>query len=260
MEDIITNQEDAQIADSSTAQEQTNNINPSAETVETKPVEDKQIPFHEHPRFRELIEDRNKAKAEREAYNRQISELQKKLDSFEKSQASRTTQEDKLMQELSQANPEFAKRFSELEGLKSVSQELQEFKAWKAEVTRREAEKSLNDSVSRLHESYKVPKEMQEFFDSRIRMEIFSNPSLTLNDIPGLYKNIHEGFSKYSSAKEREILASYSKAKVQDASKPVNTPKTAPVKTQVKANLSKAELRAQMIKDIMSSGSAGSEI
>ncbi|MDE2105718.1 MAG: hypothetical protein KGL39_51315 [Patescibacteria group bacterium] len=182
------------------------------------------VPFHEHPRFKELVEQKNQFASQFKDSQKVINQLYQKLQSLEQSSQAQRAQEDALHARLKGIDPEFGERFSKLDG---SLKELEQLKAWKQEMEMNQVRQQGVQMVNDLHTQNKVSKEMQDIYNSQIETMVRGNPNLGLRDLPEVYKDVHERMSKVLDSIKRTERESYVQGKKQDASTPAS-PKQPP--------------------------------
>jgi len=231
------------------------------------PAQEKQAPFHEHPRFRELVEQKNLAMREAQETRRALEQMQKQFEKrfAEVQKQSQPVKEDPMVSRLKSIDPEFGAWAEEMSRLKNQSEEMRQ--QILQEVTQqqlvREARQAAITSLNNLHEEYKVPKEWRNVYNDRIEaIAIREGEKLTPADLPNVYKRVHDELVAAREQDKRAHLASYASAKAQDAAKPGAQPKGKPVAVGKKADYSKdpAEARAQLVKSILNSSRAEKDI
>lgn len=225
----------------------------NAEASQQQPKEDN-VPFHEHPRFKELIEQKNAA-------SKQAQALQARLEALEKTSKTPQAQakEDALLARLKQIDPEFGGRFEKID--QSLSR-IEKFEQW---MQQQEQEKSRTQAVSTLeslHTQYKVSSEMKDVYQAMIQQAAAADPSLDVKDLPDLYKNIHERMSKYMDTMKRSDRESYVSDKRKDASAPTSQPRGKPATNAVKkaAPQSQDEDRASTVDEVLKLVREGKDI
>lgn len=219
------------------------------QTESNKPEEKQEssLPFHEHPRFKELISEKNEYREQSKAFERQLSELSKKLENFQ--QTSTPKQEDALMARLKGIDPEFAARFEELDNLKSIRSEIEQFKQWQQESAVEKTRMEIASTKDKFYTENKVPAERRDLYESQVLMLAQSNPNLGIKDLPKLMKDVHDKMSKLFGSMERDVTQKYVQTKKADASKPSTQPKGQASKPKAESNPQAS--REKMIADIM---------
>lgn len=242
---------DANIETSSESQESTASLESASESpsessskIESKP----ETPFHEHPRFKELINEKNQFASRYEEMSKQVKEMQARMEEFAKPKPVET--KNQLIERLKGIDPEFGTWAEQQEATRA---QLQEFAQWKAQLEVEKGQAQVRESVTRLHSEHKVSPELQGIYESQIKAIAQSNPSLGLKDLPALYKQVHDQFSKIFEARERSKLASYAQGKKQDAAVPPAQKGQAPKPSAPKTSYPKdrEEAKSVMVKQIM---------
>lgn len=203
-------------------------------------------PFHEHPRFKELIEEKN-------SYKEQLSRMQEQIERLSQAQSqpkSQDAQKDALLERLKGIDPEFG---SLIETFKKNAEKLEQLEQWKQQSETQTLQQQAVSTVTRLHEENKVPAEIRSFYDAMIRQEAASNPKLGLKDLPQVYKTVHERFTKYLDSTKRAERASYVQEKGADSKAPVSQPKGKTVTPQVRKQFSKdsGEERQETVSEVL---------
>lgn len=263
------NQEIDVAADSSSEQSEQNNnqasessSNDSREAAPA-PKADPQVPFHEHPRFKELIEEKNTFKSRLEenerTHKQQYADMQAKLEAFQK--ASTPKQEDALMARLKGIDPEFADRFGKLGDIETLKQELQQVQSWKQEMAQERVRHEAVSARDKFYADNKVPADKQGIYNALLSHASNSNPNLGLKDLPKMLKDVHDQISKVFTSAQRDATKQLVEGKKADGSKPTSQPKGQPVKPG-KPEFSKnpGEAKAQLIKDILAETRANKDI
>lgn len=252
MEEIEQSNSDAQTEVSSEPQNQAVESSQAAPQEQQDTKTQDNTPFHEHPRFKELIEEKN-------AYRKEIDDLKRQMQQFsQKSASTQQEEKDALIERLKSIDPEFGERFAQLNG---ASRELQELKAWKQSMEAQSVRDRAIASINSMHTEHKVPQELQSLYQDAIEAEARRNPQMGLQDLPKVYKSIHERFSKYLDTVKRSDRESYVKDKAQDAKAPTpqSKGKTVPSTTR-KAPLGEAEERKDTVDEVLKLMRAGRDI
>lgn len=221
--ELELNQSDAQTEVSSEPQSES-----SSQSAEQKPADtnnqDSTTPFHEHPRFKELVEQKNSALAAQKQYEQRIAQMETQLKSFSDGQLSKK-QEDALISRLKGIDPEFGERIekfnSALPSIEALQNKIQA-------MEKQQFQEKAVSQVTSLHNEYKVSKEMQEFYNAQLILAEQNGKIKGLDDIASNYKQIHETFSKLLDSVKRTERESYAKAKKEDVKAPTSQPKGKP--------------------------------
>lgn len=237
---------------SSEAEQQPADSSPSEEASgQAAPQQAKEdnVPFHQHPRFQELIAERRAIKEQNETFQRELQELRQQMKQSQPQQQSK----DELMERLKGIDPVFAERFGKLSELDAVKQELAEMKAWRDQTSAQTVQQTVQSSKEKFYSDHKVPAEHREFYEAQVLLEAQKNPQLRASDLPQVLKGVHERVSKLLTSTQREATKQLVENKQAAAAKPATQPKGVPAKAASgdKGPKNKAELRAEMAKDIL---------
>lgn len=191
------------------------------------------VPFHEHPRFKELIENRSQLqstveelKAEKERFEQEFLSMREQLEQFQKLQAG-PSKEEQFVSKLQKIDPELAAFVQQsLQSQQKLGQVEQMLQQRVQEERMRQAEsirETANKQIETLHQENKVPKELQSFYRSEIQRLAQENPGLSLNELPNLYRQVHENMNKFLDSYRREERQKYVADKSKDARIPAAT-------------------------------------
>jgi hypothetical protein len=205
----------------------------AAAPKETKPesTNEDNTPFHKHPRW---IERDQELKAEREA-RRQLEQRYQDMERRiqEVSQPKGPDKRSAMLERLKGIDPEFAEFVSGL----APQKELEDLRQWKQQYDAQQARQQVNTTIASLHSQNKVSEDLQPRYQLALEAKIRANPNARLEDLPSLYKEVHEDYSKWIDSIKRAERAAYTEAKKADAKIPASTSKG----TQVSQNKPKSE-------------------
>lgn len=181
-----------------------------------------EAPFHEHPRWKEVMAERNaereasaQLKAELAEMRRQIQESQKPKDSRPDFQELRT----KMSKRFEGIDPETQAYFSSLEEQAlSAKEELRQFRE----------EQFVNRAVSRFDELNKtnaVPTELVGVYKAQLDLAYREGKIRNMEDLEKIYRTIHEPISKLLSDREKASIEKYTTEKKKTATQPATQPK-----------------------------------
>lgn len=245
-------------------QQQSNEAQEGQEAVNQEaapPQEEKrELPFHEHPRFKELIEQKNQFKQQVDQYTRQMADMERRFAELQKQNTPKP--QDALMERLKGIDPEFADRFGKLNKVDEVEKQLQEFNEWRQEQAQERVRMEARSSIEKLFSENNVPKEMREIYEDRITAAANRDPNLGVGDLPRVFKSIHDQMSSLLDRTKRETTKSYVTDKSATAQKPSSQPKGKAPAVGKKAEFSKdpAQARAEMVKQILAQSKAEKDI
>lgn len=210
-EEVSSEQTDSSpaIEESVSQTEPTNEaVTQDAQTVEQ---EEKPAPFHEHPRFKELIDQNRGFKEQSEKYQQEMSRLQQELQSI-KQQVTPKKEEpvDPFIRDLEKVNPEYAKSYRQLAEQAKVAQQIQQqFQQYQQQQF---AEKAVNH-FDNLLSTNKIESADQDLYRAAIKAEIYEREAkgerLGINNLDSIFKSFHNKYSKYLEDRDRKITARY---------------------------------------------------
>lgn len=170
-------------------------------------------PFHEHPRFKELIEEKNSLKSGLEESQRIIAELQRQMSQPASPKAPSKDPYESLLDRLKGIDPEFANLQAEsVQALKMLPQLQQALQ----EIQLRDLQTQAVSKINSLYEQHKVPQELRSFYQDRIERMAYLNPQFSIKDLDNLFKEAHEHVSKTFEVFKRKERESYVQTKKQD--------------------------------------------
>lgn len=215
---------------------------------EAAPKVEKEVPFHEHPRWKEIMEERNAERQARASLEQQIAAMQKQL---QESLKPKTQAQDPMYERLRGIDPEFADYLKDVREQASLAKQLQD------ELSNLKQEQFTSAAMNKFNELNKansVSPELAELYFSKLDLGVRTGEIRDLASLEKTYNALHANTKKFLEAQERSVIEKYTASKKTDASKPTGTAKANTPKAQSKVDLSKdpAEARAQLIKRIAS--------
>ena len=231
---------------------------PEPQTQEAAPQQ-KEVPFHEHPRWKEVMEERNAERQARTQLERQLADMQRQ---FQESQKPKSTQPDfkevssKMQERLKGIDPEFQGYMSVLE---------QQALSAKEELAAFREEQFVNRAVSKFDELTKkdgVPSEVAGLYRAQLDQAYREGKIRSLEDLEKAYQSIHEPFNKMLEAREKQALAKYTTEKKAAAAKPAAQPKgratsTGTPKTPTNPNDRRSSIIAETLAHLRASKDLG---
>lgn len=245
----IENEQELEIGNESDASEQVSSepaddtSSPEGESKQAAPEQQtpKEPPFHEHPRFKEIIEQRNQASKLTQELQAKITKLEQQMQS-----ASKPAVKDEFVEELAKLNPAWAKRLQDMDVSNQRTLQLeQELQSFRQEQTRQQAVGEVN----RLHEENKVSPELRELYNNQLDAMARAGLLRTVEDVSTQYKKLHADYTKMLDSVKKSERESYVTSKKGDSKIPASSPKTSstgPAKQKVSYSKDPEEARAQM--------------
>lgn len=198
----------------------------AAKAAAAKTTEDN-VPFHEHPRFKELVEQKNQAQAQQKSLEEKYAAMEARIQrQMLESQPKAKTEEDALIAKLKGIDPEFAAR------IEQHSKSLQEVEMLKQRLQQFESNQIRTQAVSQvntLHDTNKVSPEMRTFINSQLDLMAMQGQIKDLSELPKAYNQVYTQYKTFVDNIERTTRESYVKAKKADTSTPTSQPKGKPV-------------------------------
>jgi hypothetical protein len=233
----------------------------SAKAAAPKPQDE--TPFHEHPRFKELVEQKNAAIQSTRALELKLAQLEGRLQSQPTSQAQ--AEKDELIEDLKKIDPRLAAR---LEAFGSSSKTIEQLQKKLDELengTKQREEQTLaQNAISRvntLHETNKVAPAIRAAIDAQLNSMYYQGKLDIRNQqaIEKAYNDAMEPFKAYAEELKREATKGYVQAKKADASIPSSQPKGTPAKAKAapaQQFKSKEEMKQAMVKEFVAKQAA----
>lgn len=232
----------------------------AAEATNKQPSqEESNVPFHEHPRFKELVDQKNQFSTKASELERQVQEMQARLQSFSTNKTDAQKKEDALLSRLKSIDPEFGERFAEVDGLRD---QIKQFKEWQQNFEREKVRTEAFNTLNQLHEQNKVAPEWRDIYNSQIELAAMRNPNIGLKDLPQLYKSVHDAVNKNIESLKRQTTASYVDAKKADTKAPTAAPKGKAVSPVKSGEYSKdpGKARQEMVSKILKEARASKDV
>lgn len=240
MEDIETELEDTQSDESGASSEPSSegsgeaDAKPSAQETKPEPTVDWEQAFN-HPRFKELVDQKNQALEQQRASEQKYYQLEARLNALNQPQTQ--AQKDDLIEDLRKVDPRLADRLEKATGYESQIKDLvKRLEGFEKKDSERATQQTIQNAVSRInqmHETNKVSQEMKQFINDRLDLG-YMQGKLTPQNLDKVYKETYDQFKKYEDAIKRAERESYVKAKKEDANVPASQPKGTPAKSASK--------------------------
>lgn len=217
-EDQSVETSDTPVTEESAPQAESSGAETQESAPETKP-EEKLTPFHEHPRFKEIIEQNRGYKTQLEEYQGAVSRLQKEMESLRTQLTPKQDPpKDPFIQDLEKVNPAYAKSLQSMyEQAAKASQIEARLQAYEQQQF---AEKAYN-KFDQLLASNKVTDAIdKEIYQSAVEAEVYrreaTGKKLNLNDLEAIFNTFHTKYSKAREEANRKLTASYVQEKAKD--------------------------------------------
>lgn len=216
----------------------------STEAVQQEAAPAKQeenVPFHEHPRFKEIIEERRQYKEELAQARGYMEALQKQMEGLKQPQTAKQPEGPKykqLIDELQTYNPGFAKSYEEiltkLEKAEQQAEQATQLQTRLDNYERQDFQDKANSRLKSLLETNKIVGKTGEKYQREIyalaSQEESQGKKLSIQDVERLFTMVHTDHSAYVEELKRDTLKGYVKEKAKDAA-PATTTGGAPATT-----------------------------
>lgn len=213
----------------------------------------KEAPFHEHPRFKELIEQNRGYKDQLEQMQRSFQTQMQQLQQQYKQTSPNPQQsfKDEYVNYLKNADPKFAEYQAQLldkiEGTSKLEHEIAELKQYQQSYQQQQAISQFD----KLCTDNKVSETDKEFYRQAIANAANARGA-KISELPALFKEAHDTLGKYFAEKEKAITAKYVTQKTGDKKPTTQTGGTAVAAN--KSIASKDDVKAAFAKAIKEGG------
>lgn len=181
-------------------------------------------PFHEHPRFKELVEQKNSAQSQYKALEERYAKMEEQLKALSQPKETRN-EKDELIEDLRKIDPRLATRLEQfsksLPMVENLQQQLQQYQT-------QQVQQQAVQTVNSLHEANKVSPELKTFINNELDRMYMAGQLKDLSSIQSAYKSVHDTYSKFVDSIKRSERESYVTAKKVDAKVPTSQPKGKP--------------------------------
>lgn len=226
---------------------------PAVETQDAGGTQDasttkQDVPFHEHPRFKELIEQKNQSTQRAEKLEKSYQQLQSQIAQLEKQykqpQAPKPSY-DPLFKQIEEANPEFAGFSKELYQKVQAVESLQERIAQQEQFIQNYQQQQAISQFDKMCDESKVPARFKEFYKEAVANAANASGA-PLSALPEIFKSVHDRFSKSIDEYSREITQNYVTQKTQDKKPATQTGGRPAAPKATQATTSKDDVKKQL--------------
>lgn len=219
-----------------------------------QPPKPEELPFHEHPRFKELISEKNQ-------YKNEIQALAKRLQDMESRAPKAEPAKDELMERLKGIDPAFAERFGKLNEVDQLKQELNEFRQWREQSAAQQTQQVIQSTKDKFFTENSIPEDRRDLYDALVTRAAQADPSIQVSDLPKVLKQVHDSLGKMFQTVERNTAKNFVDTKKADATKPAPLKRGAPAQSlKQEANLSRNELREAIKAEALAEARANKNI
>lgn len=242
----------------------------SGATTQVAASEQKQdtTPFHEHPRFKELVEQKNESLRRYQDMESRYKALEGQLNSFRDSQPKPPSETDALLQDLKKVDPRLAnvieQQLKAAETAKSVHERLEKFEQSSKEQALQQTVANAVGKINSLHEVNKMSDFGKQFINNQLDLA-YRSGQLNAGDLKAVesaYGEASKVIKAYEDSLKRDVTKSYVQDKTKDASVPTSVPKGTQAKPAAKGIptfKSKDDLKAAVIQSYLKESAASKE-
>lgn len=218
---------------------------PLEQEAQTAPKEE-QTPFHLHPRWKEMVEQKNEALGYAQNLAQKYKELEQRLNKMSEPQI-----KDEVYEQIKAADPRVADYLKET---RDKALKVDELMAQLQESREEQFRSQAVSNINSLHSENKVAQELQPLYNRLLDNAYRSGEIKSEADVKQAYKSIHEMFSKTMESVKRAEREAYVKTKQSDAKAPSAMPPGKAVSHAKPPEFSKdpAQAKAQLIQRVLS--------
>lgn len=222
----------------------------------------------EHPRFKELVDQKNEALKRYQEMESQNKAFKEELQSFKASQPKAPTETDALLKDLEKVDPRLANvirgQLEAAETAKAVKAQLDQFQRQSRESALQQTIGTAVSKINSLHEINKVSGFGQKAINNALDLA-YRGGTLNASDlkaVEGAYSEALKEYKTFEDSFKRDVTKGYVQDKTKDAKVPTSLPKGAQAKSPAKpmpSFKSKEELRQAVVRESMKSLAAAKE-
>jgi len=214
----------------------------------------------EHPRFKELVEQKNRALESSRALELKLATLEGRLSQpqTEKQQAER----DELIEDLKKVDPRLADRLAAFTNssktIEQLQKKLEQFESSRKETAQQAVVKESVAKINSWHETNKVSPAIRNAVNAQLD-NLYMQGKLNPQNLEEAYKAAYEPYKAYAEEIKRETLKGYVPAKKADASAPTSQPRGTPAKgrpTEAPKFKNKEDMKAQIVEEFLAKRAA----
>jgi chromosome segregation ATPase len=243
MEDIETGIESTESgASEGSSTEASDSSSESGSTAHAAAPEQKQpeTPFHEHPRFKELVEQKNEALRRYQEMESRYKTIEQQVSSLKDSQPKAPSETDQLIADLKKVDPRLAnvieQQLKAAKTAESVQARLEQFEKQSQESARQNQLSTAVAKINSLHDSNKMSEFGKQFINNQLDLA-YRGGQLNAGDLKAVeaaYAEASKAIKSYEENLKRDLTKSYVESKAKDANVPASVPKGAPAKAAQK--------------------------
>ncbi len=224
------------------------------------PKQEETAPFHEHPRFKELVEQKNEAQRQYQAIQAQYKAMEQQINSLQQSQPKAPTETDQLLADLKKVDPRLAKviesQLKASETAQALQTRLDQFESSAKESAQQQTVTNAVSKINSLHETNKTSDFGKQFINNQLDLAYRAGKidASDLKAVEAAYQQAHSVIKTYEDTLKRTITESYVQSKKTDAGTPTSLPKGPQAKPAAKplnVPKDKESLKSAVVKSFM---------
>jgi len=222
----------------------------------------------EHPRFKDLVGQKNDALKQYQDMESRYKTLEQQLNSIKDAQPKAPTETDALLADLKKVDPRLAnvieQQLKSAKMAESVQARLEQFEKQSQESARQNTLNTAVGKINSLHETNKMSDFGKQFINSQLDIA-YRNGKLDASDLKAVesaYSECSKVIKTYEDSLKRDVTKSYVQDKAKDASVPASVPKgtqAKPAQKSLQVPKDKESLRAAVVKSFMKEQAASKE-
>lgn len=271
-EELMEDQEqpELELEEDSSPSENEQEVQPAEDEAPEQEASEPQVPFHEHPRFQEVIRQKNEANEQLRQLREQNEQMQRQFEQFQKQMAPEPV-EAKVLRRLEQVDPEFAQVFRAMkeraDATEALKQQIEELAGYRQQSEQQSQAQRIESTLNQLHSEHKVEQGWQPMYRARVealvRAEEAKGNRLSVSDLPRIYKAAHDEISKLTGNVAAKTRESYVQGKRADSKAP--PAKKGKPASNIKggiewSKLSEEDAKATAVQEILKQSRAESDV
>ena len=193
----------------------------------------------EHPRFKELVEQKNQALSGQQELQKQLAALEAKFSQYQQPQgpSKEQAEAEALVEDLKKIDPRLANQIAGMMKANSTMQQLQsKLEGFEKQAQEEKQQAIIQQAVGRinsLHESNKVSPEVKELVNMKLD-SLWRSQQLNQQNLDAEYTKALGEYNKMIDTIKRAERESYVAGKKKDALVPTSQPKGEPARNNPK--------------------------
>lgn len=266
---LVDNSSDASAGSSSESSSQEPENGVAAQVA--APKQEQEIDWSkafEHPRFKELVTEKNSALKQYQDMQSQYKAMEQQINSLRQSQPKAPSETDQLLEDLKKVDPRLANviasQLQAAETTKSVQARLEAFEKQSQESAQRQVITTALSKINSLHETNKMSEFGKQFINNQLDLA-YRGGKLDASDIKAVesaYSESLKAIKTYEDSFKRDVTKSYVQDKTKDASVPTSVPKgvqAKPAQKPLNVPKDKESLRSAVVKSFLKDQAANRE-